>query len=204
MNKYYTRFTTLITDKLFLPLISILLIFFFALPTSALAIPVAYNLNVTIIEDNANVGTGVSIGDMFTGVMYFDDSELLPDGSRTRSIIYGGDSITVAGITFDDTLASDFYAFEFAGGAPLCIGDFSLDGCGTGEGQSIPKPDLDDLIFYDNFLGRVRDYDESRQQYEFASFSYEFELASVPEPSTLVLLAFGLIGVFRRHLYRAI
>lgn len=166
-------------------------------PMAAYAYPISFDLIVTITETNASVGTGVVAGDVFTGVMFFDSADLAPDGSRSRTILPGGDTITIAGITFDTTLVDTFYVFGFSGGMPLCIGDFLLDGCGTGEGQSIPKLDGDDLIFYDNGFGVVRDSisGEPDGPFQFADFSYSFAASSVPEPGTLALLGIGLLGM---------
>lgn len=178
------------------------------MPT-AQAVPIAFNLNITMTRTNANLGTGVSVGDTFTGVMFFDSADLV-DGSRARSILPGNDSVSIAGLTFDETLNSRFLKFSFDGGAPLCISDWQLDGCGTGEGQSIHRFTDDHLLsgdylsFYDNFTGRIRDsiLDVVGGPYEYATFTYSFE--RVPEPPLLLLMLTGLAGlVFAGRLKQA-
>ena len=180
--------------------IAIILAFLAALMTpAAWAVTVPFNLNVTITETNANVGTGVIAGDTFIGVMYFDSIDLTPDGSRNRTILPGGDIITIAGITFDTTLNSTLYGFEFSSGAPFCIGDFSLDGCGSGEGQSIPKPDGDALILFDDNSGVIRDsLGGPLGPFEFADLTYSFTAG--PGPAALGRLgsAWALLGWLQR------
>jgi hypothetical protein len=112
---------------------------------------------------NSAFGTGVTEGDTFTGMVFFDDEDpnYLADGIWERSVL-NGDMLTIAGVSFDSELNSTFWDFNFSSGAPVC---FDIGGqCGDGQGQGL------DLF----------------------TFSYEFSPKDMPEPSSLSLWATGL------------
>ncbi len=82
---------------------------------------VGFDLTLTATTSSPDFGTGVMVGDVFAGRMFFDEVDLTPDGIRTRSIIPGGDFLDIAGISFDTLLSDSGWSFEFIGGGPVCF-----------------------------------------------------------------------------------
>lgn len=143
-----------------------------------------------------NFGTGVSASDSFAGTIFFDSNDLTPDGARKRSILPGGDSLTIAGVSFDDLLDDTFWSFSFVGGEPACFDTGIGGGCGTGTAQinffdaNDPYPSIS---FTDDFLGTAFDADE-------LSLGFNYSLTSIPVPAAFWLFgsALGLLGWVRR------
>jgi hypothetical protein len=151
-----------------------------ALSTEAGATVIGFDLTIIATSTNSAFGTGVTEGDTFTGMVFFDDEDpnYLADGIWERSVL-NGDMLTIAGVSFDSELNSTFWDFNFSSGAPVC---FDIGGqCGDGQGQGL------DLFFTDDFSGFAFDAELDR-----ITFSYEFSPKDMPEPSSLSLWATGL------------
>ncbi len=174
--------------------------FLLAMPFAQVgAATVGFNLEITPRPGffNPDFGTGVSASDSFTGQIFFDTNDLTPDGARKRSILPGGDSLTIAGVSFDDLLDTTFWSFSVVGGAPACFDTGIGGGCGTGTAQ-INFSDANDpypsISFTDTFLGTAFDADE-------LSLGFNYSLTPIPVPAALWLFgsALGLLA-FRRQL----
>ena len=85
----------------------------FVMASDSEAAVIGFNLNITATSTNANFGTGVTAGDTFTGMMFFDSADLTPDGTRQRSNLLGGDSLTSQGVSLDAILNSAGWSFGF-------------------------------------------------------------------------------------------
>jgi len=138
-----------------------------------------------------NFGSGVSAGDVFTGHIYFDSSDLTPDGARPRSILPGGDELTIAGVSFDSLLNSTFWSFSIFWGEPLCFDTGIGGGCGTGTSQinfDNPSSPYPAISFTDTFLGTAFD---SKQ----LSMGFMYSIRPIPVPAAAWLLGSGMIGL---------
>jgi hypothetical protein len=138
-----------------------------------------------------NFGTGVNASDTFTGKIFFDSSDLTPDGSRKRSILPGGDSLTIAGVSFDSLLNSTFWSFTIVGGEPECFDTGIGGGCGTGTSQINfvdPGDPYPSISFTDTFTGTAFDPDQ-------LSMGFNYSITAIPIPPALYLLGSGLLGL---------
>jgi len=141
-----------------------------------------------------NFGTGVSASDTFVGSIFFDTSDLTPDGARSRSTLPGGDALTIAGVSFDALLDDTFWFFTFAGGVPACF-DTGIGGpCGTGTSQiNFETTGNVAISFTDTLIGTAFDADQR-------SLGFNYSI-NIPVPAAAYLLGSGLLvlaGVVRR------
>lgn len=141
-----------------------------------------------------NFGTGVSATDTFVGSIFFDTSDLTPDGARRRSILPGGDTLRIAGVSFDDLLDDTFWSFTFAGGLPACF-DTGIGGpCGTVTSQINSETTGNVAIsFTDTLIGTAFDADQR-------SLGFNYSI-NIPVPAAAYLFGTGLLvlaGVARR------
>ena len=147
---------------------------------------IGFNLDITDLSANADFGTGVNQGDAVTGMMFFNEADLTPDGVRQRSSLPGGDTLTIAGVSFDSVLNDLSWYFTFTGGAPDCFNDGVIaSGCGPDfPFQTVGTTAIGQLTFRPNRLGIAREPDALGG--DEVSFVYAFSV-KVPEPSTLAL-----------------
>ena len=155
------------------------------------AATVGFNLVITPRAEffNPNFGAGVSVDDTFVGKIFFDTSNLTPDGVRNRSILPGGDSLTIAGVSFDSLLDTTFWSFTIVGGQPVCFD--TGGGCGTGTSQinfDNPSNPYPSISFTDTFIGTAFDTNEL-----FMGFNYS--IAAIPIPPSVWLFGSGLLGL---------
>lgn len=166
-------------------------------PVSAATVGINLTITPRVGFFDPNFGTGVSASDSFVGTMFFDTGDLTPDGARKRTILPGGDSLTIAGVSFDALLDSTFWSFSFAGGQPACF-DTGIGGaCGTGTSQinfenaGDPYPSIS---FTDTFIGTAFDADQR-------SMGFNYSIIAIPVPAAAYLMGTGLLllaGVARR------
>ena len=159
-------------------------------PVPANAATVGFNIEITPRTGffDPNFGTGVSASDVFTGQIFFDTSDLTPDGTRPRTILPGGDSLTIAGVSFDSLLNSTFWSFSITGGKPVC---FDMGGgCGDGTSQINYDPDntYPAISFTDTFIGTA--FDQSG-----LDMGFNYSISAIPLPPAVWLFGSGLIGL---------
>jgi len=155
---------------------------------------VGFNLVITPRAGffDPNFGTGVSAGDTFAGKIFFDTSDLTPDGARQRTILPGGDSLTMAGVSFDSLLDTTFWSFSIVGGQPVCFDTGIGGGCGTGTSQinfDDPNDPFPAISFTDTFIGTAFDLDE-------LSMGFNYSITAIPVPAAVWLFGSGIIGLF--------
>jgi hypothetical protein len=162
-------------------------------PIPANAATVGFNIEITPRTGffDPNFGTGVSASDIFTGQIFFDTSDLTPDGFRKRTILPGGDELTIAGVSFDSLLNSSFWSFSITGGQPECFDTGIGGGCGTETSQINYDPDntYPAISFTDTFIGTA--FDESQ-----LSMGFNYSISAIPLPPAVWLFGSGLIGLF--------
>ena len=140
---------------------------------------------------DSNFGGGVSTDDTFVGQIYFDTSDLTPDGARSRTILPGSEFLTIAGVTFDSLLNTTFWSFNIVGEQPICFDTGIGGGCGTGTSQSNfddasnPYPSIS---FTDTFIGTAFDQDE-------LSMGFNYSITAIPVPAAAWLFGSGLLGL---------
>lgn len=164
---------------------------FISLSTNAAT--VGFNIEITPRTGffDPNFGTGVSASDIFTGQIFFDTSDLTPDGVRSRTILPGGDALTIAGVSFDSLLNSTFWSFSIIGGQPVCFDTGIGGGCGTGTSQiNFDDPDnpYPAISFTDTFIGTA--FDQSQ-----LSMGFNYSISAIPLPPAVWLFGSGLIGL---------
>ena len=157
------------------------------------AATVGFNLVITPRAGffNPNFGTGVSANDTFIGKIFFDTSNLTPDGFRKRSILPGGDSLTIAGVSFDSLLNTTFWSFSIVGGQPVCFDTGIGGGCGTGTSQinfDDPNNPYPAISFTDTFIGTAFDLDE-------LAMGFNYSITAIPIPPAIWLFGSGLLGL---------
>ncbi|MGB5259917.1 MAG: hypothetical protein WBO34_05270 [Gammaproteobacteria bacterium] len=138
-----------------------------------------------------NFGTGVSASDTFVGKIFFDTSDLAPDGARSRTILPGGDSLTIAGESFDPLLNSTFWSFTIVGGEPVCFDTGIGGGCGTGTSQinfADPNDPYPAITFTDTFIGTAFDTNQ-------LPMGFDYSITAIPLPPALYLFGSGLLGL---------
>lgn len=165
------------------------------------AATIGFNLVITprVGFFDSNFGTGVSVSDTFIGTIFFDTSDLTSDGARSRTILPGGDSLTIAGESFDSLMNSTFWSFTIVGGEPVCFDTGIGGGCGTGTSQ-INFDDANDpypaITFTDTFIGTAFDTNQ-------LSMGFNYSITAIPLPPALLLFGTGLLGLIgiakRRH-----
>jgi len=154
---------------------------------------VGFNLVITPRAGffNPDFGTGVSATDTFSGKIFFDTIDLTPDGARPRTILAGGDSLTIAGVSFDSLLNTTFWTFSMVGGQPVCFDTGIGGGCGTGTSQ-INFDDPDDpypaITFADTFIGTAFDPDQ-------LDMGFNYSITAIPVPAAFWLFGSGLLGL---------
>ena len=157
------------------------------------AATVGFNLMITPRAGlfDPNFGTGVSADDTFIGKIFFDTSDLMPDGVRNRSILPGGDSLTIAGVSFDSLLDTTFWSFTIVGGQPVCFDTGVGGGCGTGTSQinfDNPSNPYPSISFTDTFIGTAFDTNQ-------LSMGFNYSIAAIPIPPSVWLFGSGLLGL---------
>lgn len=161
--------------------------------TQVSAATVGFNLVITprVGFFDPNFGSGVSADDTFVGQIYFDTSDLKPDGARSRTILPGSDFLTIAGVTFDSLLNTTFWSFSIIDEQPVCFDTGIGGGCGTGTSQinfddaSNPYPAI---TFTDTFIGTAFDQDE-------LSMGFNYSITAIPVPAAAWLFGSGLLGL---------
>jgi len=157
------------------------------------AATVGFNLVITprVGFFDPNFGTGVSVSDTFVGTIFFDTSDLTPDGARSRTVLPGGDSLTIAGESFDSLMNSTFWSFTIAGGQPVCFDTGIGGGCGTGTSQINfvdPNDPYPAITFTDTFIGTAFDANQ-------VSMGFNYSISAIPLPPALWLFGSGLLGL---------
>jgi hypothetical protein len=168
--------------------------------THVSAATVGFNLVITprVGFFDPNFGNGVNADDTFVGQIYFDTSDLTPDGARSRTILPGGDFLTIAGISFDSLLNTTFWSFSIIGEQPVCFDTGVGGGCGTETSQinfDDPSNPYPAISFTDTFIGTAFDQDQ-------LSMGFNYSIAAIPIPATIWLFCsglLGLIGIARRR-----
>jgi len=161
--------------------------------TQVSAATVGFNLVITPRVEffDPNFGTGVSADDTFVGQIYFDTSDLTPDGARPRTILPGSDFLTIAGVNFDSLMNTTFWSFSIIDEQPVCFDTGIGGGCGTGTSQinfddaSNPYPAI---TFTDTFIGTAFDQDE-------LSMGFNYSITAIPVPAAAWLFGSGLLGL---------
>lgn len=161
--------------------------------TQVSAATVGFNLVITprVGFFDPNFGSGVSADDTFFGQIYFDSSDLTPDGARSRTILPGSDFLTIAGVTFDSLLNTTFWSFSIIDEKPECFDTGIGGGCGTGTSQinfddsGNPYPAIS---FTDTFIGTAFDQDE-------LSMGFNYSITAIPVPAAAWLFGSGLLGL---------
>jgi hypothetical protein len=161
--------------------------------TQVSAATVGFNLVITprVGYFDPNFGNGVSADDAFVGRIYFDTSDLTPDGARSRTILPGSDFLTIAGVTFDSLLNTTFWSFSMIDYQPVCFDTGIGGGCGTGTSQinfddaSNPYPAI---TFTDTFIGTAFDQDK-------LSMGFNYSITAIPVPAAAWLFSSGLLGL---------
>ncbi len=160
---------------------------------------VAYSVHLVATTANPDFGLGVMLRETLTGTFFFDDADITPDGTRQKSVSLGLDRLTIAGVSFDAILqgsVESFWRFAFAGGMPLCIGDNDLNGCNGIAGQISGPMSNTYIEFSENSTG-------SAGVGGTETIEFEYSFLAVPESSTGLLLALGLVALGVRSKYRA-
>jgi hypothetical protein len=168
----------------------------------AKATVVPFNLQITVGQGNQNFGTGADDGDTYAGLMFFEEVDLTPEGNRRRSTVPGGDTLTIAGVSFDALLNDPSWFFRFEGGAPECFNpghEFGgeADPCGPDfPFQTVGTDATGALTFRPNSLGIAREPDalggdELNFRYSFSADGIVAE--PIPEPQAALLFVVGLI-----------
>lgn len=156
----------------------------------ASAATVAFNVVITPrapVFFDPDFGTGVSANDTFVGTLFFDTVDLTPDGARRRTILPGGDALTIAGVSFDALLDDTFWSFSFAGGQPACFDSGIGGACGTGTSQINFEPTGNvSISFTDTFIGTAFDA-------ENRSLGFNYSIAAIPVPAAAYLMGTGLL-----------
>ena len=171
----------------------------FAFAMNADAALKGINIEVTATISNPNFGAGVTAGDSFQGMIFYDDEDpnFTPNGTFLRSIIPGGDMLTIAGVPYDTQLGSATLPLTFGANLPLCLGDIMFNGCGGLEGIGLLF-----LTFNDDGTGLAVDGPPVFDVIEF-TYSLSAKPTAVPEPGTLWLFGVGLIGLMYLRRRRA-
>ena len=162
------------------------------------AATVGFNLVITPRAGffDPNFGAGVSATDTFVGKIFFDSSDLTPDGSRARSLLPGGDSLSIAGVSYDSLLDSSFWSFTITGGVPECFDTGIGGGCGTGTSQINfvdPANPYPAISFTDTFIGTAFDSNQ-------LSMGFNYSITTIPIPPALLLFGSGLLHQLIRTL----
>ena len=163
---------------------------------TAKATVLGINIDITAVSASPNFGTGVAVGDVFAGEMFYDDADpnYTANGTWQRIIIPGGDTLVIAGIDFSSILSDPIWPLTFVSGDPVYLGDLVFNGCGDVDAAGVGDA-TNNLLLRDNLSGQATAPGPASSRAHFLLNYVLTNPRSVPEPATGLIILAGLAGI---------